>query len=78
MDFRYHLGSTAGITAEDERVAGNDNYFLPRDTSLDTDTDFDSVGIALRWYAENLNSTEFGFYYQDYASRIPYVSIYAP
>lgn len=78
MDFRYHLGSTAGITAEDERKAGNDNYFLPRDTSLDTDTDFDSVGIAVRWYAENLNSTEFGFYYQDYASRIPYVSIYAP
>ena len=78
LDFRYHLGSTPGITAEEERVAGGDINFLRRDTSLDTDTDFDSVGVALRWYAENLNSTEFGFYYQDYASRIPYVSISAP
>ena len=76
-DFRYGLGTTAGITAEEERVAAGDPYFLARNTSLDTDTDFDSVGVALRWYAENLNSTEFGFYYQDYASRIPYVSIYA-
>ena len=76
-DFRYHLGSTAGITAEEERIAGNDNYFLPRDTSLDTGSDFDSMGLAVRWYAESLNSTEFGFYYQDYQSRIPYVSIMA-
>lgn len=76
-DFRYGLGTTAGITAEEERIAGGDPYFLARNTSLDTDTDFDSHGVALRWYAENLNSTEFGFYYQDYASRIPYVSMYA-
>ncbi|MDC0148451.1 DUF1302 domain-containing protein [Alphaproteobacteria bacterium] len=76
-DFRYGLGTTEGITSEEERLAGGDPYFLKRNTSLDTDTDFDSVGIALRWYAENLNSTEFGFYYQDYASRIPYVSIFA-
>ena len=33
----------------------------------------DSIGLALRYYAENLNSTEFGFYYQKYTSRIPYV-----
>ena len=34
----------------------------------------DNYGLALRWYAENLNSTEFGFYYQNYTSRIPYAS----
>ena len=33
----------------------------------------DAMGLALRYYAENLNSTEFGFYYQKYTSRIPYV-----
>ena len=33
----------------------------------------DAMGIAARYYAENLNSTEFGFYYQKYTSRIPYV-----
>lgn len=36
--------------------------------------EFDDYGIAVRWYAENLNSTEFGFYYQNYTSRVPYVS----
>ena len=33
-----------------------------------------SMGLALRYYAENLNSTEFGFYYQKADSRLPYVS----
>ena len=33
----------------------------------------DTYGVALRYYAENLNSTEFGFYYQNYTSRIPYI-----
>lgn len=36
--------------------------------------DGDNMGLALRYYAENLNSTEFGFYYQKYTSRIPYVA----
>ncbi len=30
-------------------------------------------GFALRWYAEELNSTEFGFYFMNYHSRIPIV-----
>jgi len=34
----------------------------------------EAIGIAVRWYAENLNSTEFGFYYQKTDSRLPYVS----
>jgi hypothetical protein len=28
-------------------------------------------GLALRWYAEELNSTEFGFYFMNYHSRLP-------
>ena len=35
----------------------------------------ESYGLAVRWYAEALNSTEFGFYYQNYTSRIPYLSV---
>lgn len=30
-------------------------------------------GVALRWYAEELNSTEFGFYFMNYHSRLPIV-----
>ncbi|SFX70078.1 DUF1302 domain-containing protein [Marinospirillum alkaliphilum] len=29
-------------------------------------------GIALKWYAEQLNGTEFGFYFQNIHSRLPY------
>ena len=39
----------------------------------DIEGDDESLGLALRYYAENLNSTEFGFFYQKYTSRIPYV-----
>ncbi len=28
-------------------------------------------GMALRWYSEDLNSTEFGFYFMNYHSRLP-------
>ena len=34
----------------------------------------EAMGLAVRYYAENLNSTEFGFYYQKTDSRLPYVS----
>lgn len=32
-------------------------------------------GAALRWYAEELNSTEFGFYFMNYHSRLPIAQI---
>ena len=31
-------------------------------------------GLALRWFAENLNSTEFGFFFLNYHSRLPLIS----
>ncbi len=33
--------------------------------------DHGQFGFALRWYAEELNSTEFGFYFMNYHSRLP-------
>ncbi|MEP0068188.1 DUF1302 domain-containing protein [Pyruvatibacter sp.] len=32
-------------------------------------------GVALRWYSEDLNSTEFGFYYMKYHSRLPIAQV---
>lgn len=72
MDFRYGLGTNGDLTPEAERLEGPDVYGF-RVTENDGD-DGDNMGLALRWYAENLNSTEFGFYYQKYKSRLPYVS----
>ncbi|MFZ9363389.1 MAG: DUF1302 domain-containing protein [Arenimonas sp.] len=36
--------------------------------------DSGQFGLALRWYAENLNQTEFGFYAMNYHSRLPLLS----
>ena len=35
-------------------------------------------GGAVRWYAENFNETEFGFYFMNYHSRLPLLSGRAP
>ena len=36
--------------------------------------DSGQFGLALRWYAEALNETEFGFYFLNYHSRVPLLS----
>ena len=46
---------------------------VPRTASV-TPSNSGQFGFALRWYAENLNSTEFGFYYLRYHSRLPVIS----
>lgn len=51
-----------------------DTDFFRRGVDDEPEDEFADYGLALRWYAENLNSTEFGFYYQNYTSRIPYAS----
>ncbi|MGC6534223.1 MAG: DUF1302 family protein [Parvibaculales bacterium] len=58
-------------SVETERHASMPGYGIGR---LEDDEGDASMGLAVRWYAENLNSTEFGFYYQKADSRLPYVS----
>jgi hypothetical protein len=52
------------------------NFSIARQTTPDTDDD-GQYGIAFRYYAEQLNSTEFGLYYLNYHSRLPLISGYA-
>lgn len=40
----------------------------------DTPADSGQYGLALRWYAESLGDTEFGFYYMNIHSRLPYIN----
>jgi len=40
-------------------------------------SDTGQYGAALRWYSEDLNSTEFGFYFMNYHSRLPIARITA-
>jgi len=46
---------------------------LPRTADKEAD-DNDQFGVALRWFAPELNETEFGFYFIQYHSRFPVVS----
>jgi len=57
--------------AEQERYAAGDTNVV---FGLANDDGSESFGFALRWYAENLNSTEFAAYYQRVDSRLPYIS----
>ena len=46
----------------------------PGRTDTRTASDSGQYGVALRWFVESLNSTEFGFYYLNYHSRLPLIS----
>jgi hypothetical protein len=46
---------------------------VTRDRDIEAD-DMNQYGISARLYAEDLGGTEFGFYYQNYHSRLPFVS----
>ncbi len=52
------------------------NFSIARQSTPATDDD-GQYGIALRYYSEELNNTEFGLYYLNYHSRLPLISGYA-
>ena len=60
---------TAG-SSEQERISAGD---LGIQDGANDEGD-EAYGLAVRYYAENFNSTEFGFYYQSADSRLPYIS----
>jgi len=71
-DHPQHYSSLSPIgEVETFRTQWEDTNVIKNLGALDYNEE--TMGLALRYYAENLNSTEFGFYYQKYTSRIPYV-----
>ena len=60
---------TAG-KSEQERILAGDRG-IQDGANIEGD---EAYGLAVRYYAENFNSTEFGFYYQVADSRLPYIS----
>ena len=51
-------------------IAGGNQVYLPR-VSDRNPRDSGQFGVSLKWYAEHLNSTEFGLYAMNYHSRGP-------
>ncbi|MEH6650687.1 MAG: DUF1302 domain-containing protein [Motiliproteus sp.] len=64
------LGSAGPANDPDAVAAG---LFVERGTDVEA-KDEGQFGVALRYFAEELNSTEFGFYYMNYHSRLPVAS----
>jgi len=53
------LGCGSSFPREDDRFPGGDSG---------------QFGVALRWFVESLNATEFGFFFLNYHSRLPLIS----
>ena len=64
--------SQGGMFQPDDEFLSN-FLIVPRGTDHRPD-DAGQWGVALRYFAESLNSTDFGFYYLNYHSRLPVVS----
>lgn len=60
-------------SAATEEVNAANPITTARRASDNEPSDTGQYGIALKWYAEQLNGTEFGFYYQNVHSRLPLV-----
>lgn len=70
-------GGVSGVSdlSGDGVNAGNGSLFIRGATHEASDDG--QYGLKLTMYAEELNGTEFGFYYQNYHSRLPFVNIEA-
>ena len=70
----FAVFSGTSVASAFSAVTGEDDDFLIalRDEDHEPD-DSGQWGIALRYLAEALNDTEFGFYYMNYHSRLPVV-----
>ena len=74
MDKQYHMSDQVlnpqGVPLPPELVAVSCSAAVPRtDTAYPSDSG--QWGLALRYFAEKLNGTEFGFYFLNYHSRLP-------
>jgi len=71
------LAATGAVGAEQlaSMYLAYPTKYTVRAASLDEDaSDSGQYGIKLGWFAEELNYTEFGFYYMNYHSRRPLIS----
>lgn len=56
-----------------ESIVDAQGLYVTRASDVEADNE-GQFGLAFRWYAAELNDSEFGFYYIRYHSRLPYAS----
>lgn len=62
-----------GMTEFVKNSIGDTGGFVVRDEDREA-KDSGQWGVAARWYSEDLNNTEFGLYFMNYHSRLPFAS----
>ncbi len=78
-DFAGPGGRGIGVGGDYDQYAPDTTLVsIPREDDDYPDGAFDNFGLAFRYYAPELNDTEFGFYYVHYASRVPAPTVYGP
>ena len=72
-----HIGNGVGSDLVKGNTLGSEGFgqWAIRGADVDPE-DEGNMGIAFKWYAENLNDTEFGFYAAKYTSRLPAISAF--
>lgn len=79
LDYSFYNNTIAGLGGwpvggtEALRLAYGDTSIVTRDPDREARDD-GQWGVALKWYSEDLNNTEFGFYFMNYHSRLPIAS----
>ncbi len=61
-------------TIDPANAPGSVMAWVPREDTPDIEEATRQFGVTLRYFAEQLNSTEFGFHYLSYHSRTPLIS----
>lgn len=61
-------------TIDPQNSPGSVMAWVPREDTPDVEDATKQFGLTLRYFAEALNDTEFGFYYLNYHSRTPLIS----
>ena len=75
------VGAGSYFSADDYFDEGGEQLFFPGPLPRGVDTPADDggqFGIALRYLAEDLNNTEFGFYYLNYHDKLPHFDFSQP
>lgn len=67
------LAAQYGAATAAQIIAIGCGNAVPRGANVNA-KDSGQYGLALRWYAQELGETEFGFYYLNYHSRLPLLS----
>jgi hypothetical protein len=71
---RFDDNQPPTVINPDAGTAGTAQVWVDRAPNKDVEKDREQYGLALRYFAENLNYTEFGAYWLRYHSRLPLIS----